>query len=115
MTHKPTLGYATRTDAVVALRGLGLDTQQIADKCGISPSTVTALEYSAARSKARAKLPSEQQGRAVVFPVDVLSSLRRPALLRGVTPNELARRIVEAVVDDGLIDAVLDDREEIVR
>lgn len=35
--------------------------------------------------------------------------LRAAASPRGITAGELARRIVEAVVRDGLIDAVLDD------
>lgn len=47
-----------------------------------------------------------------IDPVDA-ERLRAAASPRGVTAGELARRIVEAVVRDGLIDAVLDDRAEI--
>lgn len=39
--------------------------------------------------------------------------LRAAAGRRGITAGELARRIVQAVARDGLIDAVLDDRAEI--
>ena len=53
MTLKPALGYRTRTDAVVALRGQGKTTQEIAHLVDIEPKTVTALENSAARSKRR--------------------------------------------------------------
>lgn len=111
MPIKPTLGYANRTEAVLALRGQGLDTTAIAARVGIEPKTVGALEASAARSKARARRPAEEQGRTVLFPVDVLNGLRRPAERRGIHPNHLARLIIEAVIDGKLVDAVLDDEE----
>lgn len=113
MTYKPTLGYASRSDAVVALRGQGLETKQIADRIGIEPKTVTALESSAARSHRRALRPAEEHGRTILFPIDVLNRLRRPAERRGIHPNRLARLIVEAVVDGALVDAVLDDEDSI--
>lgn len=111
MPIKRTLGYATRTDAVIALRSQGLGTAAIADRIGIEPKTVSALEASAARSKRRALRPAEEQGRTVLFPVDVLNALRRPAEKRGLHANQLARMIVQAVVDGLLVDAVLDDAE----
>jgi len=111
MPIKRTLGYATRTDAVIALREQGLGTRAIADRIGIEPKTVSALEASAARSRARTFRPAEEQGRTVLFPVHVLNSLRRPAEKRGLHANQLARLIVEAVVDGHLVDAVLDDAE----
>lgn len=106
---KHTLGFATRTDAVLALRGQGCDTAEIARRIGIETKTVTALECSAQRSQARARRPPEEHGRAVLLPADVLAHLRRPAEQRGLHPNHLARLIVEAVVDGELVDAVLDD------
>jgi DNA-binding CsgD family transcriptional regulator len=111
MPIKPTLGFSNRTDAVIALRGQGLRTTEIATRIGIEPKTVTALEASAARSKSRAKRPAEEQGRTVVFPIDVLNGLRRPAERRGIHPNHLARLLIEAVVDGDLVDAVLDDAD----
>jgi len=112
MAPKATLGFGTRTEAVLSLRAQNLNTQEIGDRIGISPSTVTALEVSALRSAARKALPPVEQGRAILIPQDVLSSMRRAAFKRGMSPNELARIIVETVVDDGLIDAVLDDAED---
>jgi len=109
MPIKRTLGYATRTAAVMALRGQGLSTAAIAEWIGIEPKTVAALEASAARSKARARLPAEEQGRLVPFPIDVLNQLRRPAEKRRIHPNQLAQLIIEAVIDGNLVDAVLDD------
>lgn len=113
MKAKPTLGYKTRSAAVVALRQQGLSSAAIADKIGITTATVTALEHSAGRRKkspsGRAPRPSEELGRTVLFAVDVLNSLGPHAAKRGMHPNTLARAIVETVVDEGLVDAILDD------
>ena len=108
MTAKPSLGYATRTDAVLALRKQRVSTAEIARRLGIEPKTVTALEYSAGRRQ-RAPRPCEEMGRTVVFPVDILAALSPHAAKRGVHVNTLARRIVETVVDEKMVDAVLDD------
>ncbi len=107
----PTLGYPSRTEAVMGLRDQGLNTRQIADRIGINVTTVSALECSATRSAERQRRPSEAYGRTVVFPVDVLHVLRPHAARRGITVNQLARDIVSAVVDDDLVTAVLDDGE----
>ncbi len=105
--RKPTLGYASRTEAVIALRGQNLPTGAIADAIGIDNKTVAALEASAARSRVTAEMH-----RTVVFPLDVLRPLYPHAVRRGCTVNELARRIVDTVIEDGIIDAVLDDRAD---
>lgn len=106
---KATLGYPSRTDAVLALRRERLSTNQIAARIGIEPKTVTALEHSAGRAKRRPR-PAEQLGRTVLFSADILDALGPAAAKRGVHPNALARRIVEEVVDGDLVDAVLDDK-----
>ena len=111
MTAKPTLGYASRTDAVMALRAQRVSTAEIARRIDIEPKTVTALEHSAGR-RIRAPRPSEQMGRTIVFTVDILDALRPHAAKRGVHVNSLARRIVETVVDENMVDAVLDDGEQ---
>ncbi len=109
---KPCLGYASRTDAVLALRTSGLTTRQIAARIGVEEKTVTALEHSAGRPR-RTPRPAEQLGRTILFPIDILDSLGPHAARRGIHPNSLARQIVETVVDEGLIDSVLDDLEEL--
>lgn len=110
MGAKPTLGYPSRTEAVIALRQQGLSTTDIAGRIGISPGTVTALECSAQRSaKPRGVRPAEQHGRTIVFPIDVLEALRPYALRRQLTVNALARRLIETIADDGMVDAILDD------
>ena len=103
---KPVLGWPSHTDAVVGLRAMGLSTRAIADRLGLKRASVTAFEHSAGRRRPR---PAEAVGRTVLFPLEILAALGPHAARRGMHPNSLARAIVAAVVDDGLIDAVLDD------
>lgn len=112
MSAIPTLGYPSRTEAVLALRAQRLSTRQIAHAIGIEQKTVLALEHSAGR-KTRAPRPAEQLGRTIVFPVDVLDALAPHAAKRGVHVNSLARLIVTTVVDEDLVDSVLDDSDEL--
>lgn len=109
MAGKPTLGFATRTEAVLALRATGKTTRQIADEIGIEPQTVSALEVSAIRSAKRMREGGTPDGRAVLLPLEILGGMRRAASSRGMEPHELAIRIIRAVVIDNLIGAVLDD------
>lgn len=111
VSAKPTLGYATRTDAVLGLRAQRMTTRQIGEAIGIPDKTVLALEHSAGR-RTRSPRPHEQLCRTVLFPIDVLDSLQRHAAVRGIHVNSLARRIVETVVDEGLVDSVLDDADD---
>ncbi len=105
MRPKPTLGYPSRTAAVQALRRQNVDTAGIARRIGIHPKAVVALEASARRTRAIVA----EGNRTVLFPKDTLDRLAFAAADRAISANELARRIVETVIDDGLIDAVLDD------
>lgn len=106
---KPTLGYPSRTAAVVALRGEGLTPAAIAAKIGIKRETVAALEHSARRG--RPTRPTEEQGRTIVFPIDLLDELRPHAERRSVHVNALVRRLIECIVDDDLVTAVLGDAD----
>ena len=105
---KPCLGFPSRTAAVLGLRQQGLKTAQIAQAIGISSKTVTALECGSSRLK-RERSEYQYLGRVVLVPTDVLDALSPHAAKRGVSPNSLARLIVSTVVDEGMIDAVLDD------
>ncbi|MFA6219622.1 MAG: hypothetical protein WC692_07555 [Erythrobacter sp.] len=108
---KPCLGYPSRTAAVLGLRQQGLTTNQIAQAIGISLKTVAALECGSGRPR-RERSDYQYLGRAMLVPTDVLNALGPHAAKRGVTVNSLARLIVCTVVDEGMIDAVLDDGAE---
>ena len=105
MRSKPTLGYASRTAAVLALRGEGLSTTSIAARIGIEEKTVIALEASGKRSR---QIVAEGGG-TILFPPNIMLRLRRVAALRTMSAGQLARRIIEIVLDDGIVDAVLDE------
>lgn len=116
MTAKPTLGYASRTEAVLALRRAGNSSQEIADAIGISTATVTALEHSAGRKKSRRPdRPAEVHGRTVLFPIDLLDELAPEATRRNMHVNMLVRRLIECIVDDSLVTSVLDDADTLDR
>jgi hypothetical protein len=103
--RKQTLGYASRTDAVVDLRRNGKTLNEIARVTGIEPKTVSALLISTKRRRQ----PSESGTRPVAFDIATLERLVPHAHRRGHSAHELARRIVQGALDDGLIDAILDE------
>lgn len=111
---KPTLGYPSRTAAIIAMRAERIPTDEIARRIGIEAKTVAALELSAGRARSRRDpRPHEAICRTVLFPVDVLDALGPHAARRGIHPNRLARLIVETVVDENMIDAVMDDADDL--
>jgi len=109
---KPCLGYPSRTAAIHALRKAGHSTRKIAHAIGISEKNVIALECSSGRAR-REPAHSTELGRTVVISVDVLNALGPHAARRNITVNHLARLILCTVVDEGMIDAVMDDAAEI--
>ena len=102
---KPTLGYPSRTAAVLAMRSKNLPTAAIAARIGVAAKTVIALERSAERTRALVA----EGCRTVLFPAELLDELAPHAAVRDTSAGRLARRIVEVVVQNRLIDAVLDD------
>ena len=102
MYRRPTLGHPTRTDAVMAMRGEGVAPGAIAATMGISTEAVSAFETYGRR---RAGFGN----RTCLLPGELLDALRIDAEARGVTANALVRRLIETIVDEGLVDAVLDD------
>ena len=109
---KPCLGYPSRTAAVIGLRTAGHTTRDIARAIGIEEKTVIALEIGSSRPR-REPRPSQQMGRTVVIPVDVLDALGPHAARRCISVNYLVREIISTVVDEGMVDAVMDDVAEI--
>lgn len=108
---KPCLGYPSRTAAIRALRAKGQSTAAIAKAIGIEPKTVIALECS--YKPRRAPRSSEQLGRTVVIPIDVLAALGPHAAKRCISVNHLVRLIISTVTDEGMVDAVMDDADDL--
>lgn len=108
----PCLGYPSRTAAVIALRAQGIGTREIARQIGIPEKNVIALEIGSSRPR-REPRESERLGRTVVVPVDVLNALGPQAAKRNISVNHLVRLIVCTVVDEGIVDAVLDDADDL--
>lgn len=107
---KATLGHSSRTAAVAALRAEGLPTAAIAARIGIESKTVTALEASAMREHRPAPARvADQRGRMVLVTFEDYAALRPSAARRSTTVDQLIRDIIEVVVRDDMIDAVLDD------
>lgn len=99
---KQTLGYPSRTAAVVAFRGEGHTFRDIAGWLGIAETTARTLDYEA-RSK--------RVLRAVRLPQDVITQLDKEAKSRKTTAARLAARLLTAICDNDLFNAVLDDEE----
>lgn len=131
MPAKPTLGYATKTLAILALAAKGMDPHDIAEKVDAEVQAVRARLIEAKRKKPAAtapKKPIEVAKRArqrrlrdhddrpcrpvedVPLNEDVKKALRSHARRRDMTVVSLAQLILETVVDGKLVDAVLDDR-----
>ena len=104
---KPCLGYPSRTAAVHALRAQGMSTRDIGRAIGIEDKTVIALELGSGHK--RPVRVSEELGRTVIISTKVLDALGPHAARRCISVNNLARLIISTVVDEGMIDAVLDD------
>lgn len=106
---KETLGYPSRTDAVLALRAQGLKPAIVAQRIGIPVKTVAALEASANRRGTGSKRPLA----TIEITVDIREQLRPHARRRDTTVELLATRILQTVAFAELVDAVLDDAEEL--
>ncbi|WP_156419255.1 hypothetical protein [Aureimonas sp. AU12] len=122
---KPTLGYASRSDACRALRAKGLSNAQIAARIGVRQTIVASLLWKGYSDKKREAPPRQaaptvtaaRSGMSVqlmneineLFPYHQRVLVRRHATARGMSTQQLIQAIVEKVVADDLVDAVLDD------
>ena len=106
MRGKPTCGYPSRIDAILAFRSLGLDTPSIAARCGVSRQTVASLERQHRIGNVRGE---DTLRRTLTLPRHVVDALAPHAAARNTGARELAVRILDAIAGDGLVDAILDD------
>ena len=90
--------WRNRTAQIRAMVAEGLCEREIAGHFGIFPSDV------------RVYLQRKPHGRFILTDATV-ETLQAAAIARGLKVNELAAQLVERIVCDGLIEAVLDDGE----
>lgn len=105
---KPSLGFPTRTAAVLALHDDGLNVHQIAAQL-----ETTACRVRSTLSVAQSRAEYTERSGKLVIPFAVAANLQIDAEIRGISVSRLAARLLETIVTDGLIDAVLDDAREV--
>jgi hypothetical protein len=103
----PTCGYPSRQSAIEGLHAAGMSVEEIAQKTGVSRGTVRVVLCHANRGRTRPGVTE----RTVRVPVDILDRLRIRANARGISVNELVRRLLDSIADDDLADCILDDGE----
>jgi len=111
----PTLGYRSRTEAVLALQAQGLSVHQIASQIGISPNNVRCLLPQRQGDVVHNQLRQRDywdRVRQVAIPLNDLAILAPQASKRKIRVNELWRRLIGAIAEDGLVDSVLDDADD---
>jgi len=111
------LGYPSRSEAVLALTEQGLKDSEIATRTGIPRKNISKFRYYALRHSACRRRDAslcrkaDADFRTVRCPIETLDGLRPFAAAQGVTVNELVCRLLDAIVADHLVAAVLDDEE----
>lgn len=95
----PTLGYPSRTEAVVALHSQGIAVKDIAAQIGINEERAQRI--------IRVYGPDKRTNMSIER--SLLLDLEPAANRRRTSSRMLAIRIIRTVVNSGLIDAVLDD------
>lgn len=103
---KPALGFVSRTEAIMAMRGEGLSPHQMADRLGIPVKNVAALEFSAKRTDRHPELRVHQEH---LVPLHIRQQLRPHAAKRGLSVDRLIGDLVAVIAENSLVDAVLDD------
>ena len=98
----PALGYPTKTAAIEALLGQGLDAKAIAEQLGCRKINVQRLIWQANRRVTDRKL---------VLPRRTLAGLTRAAEARGLTVEELVIGLLDFVIEEDAFDALLGEPE----
>jgi hypothetical protein len=99
---KPTIGFHSKTSAIVALRESGMSWSQIDKSLGLSPGAAASLVT-------KAKKRQEKAVRLFEMPANLWLDLERAAVRRNMQVNDFARKILIRVVVDKLYAAILDD------
>jgi hypothetical protein len=104
----PTLGYPSRSEACRALSLKGKSVPEIVAAFAEGGHQITAFQVSGLLSYTKKR----GEFRRLTVTNDTLLTLHRHAERRGMTPCELVERLLEAIAEDDMVDAVLDDAPE---
>ncbi|SUZ33321.1 hypothetical protein ROE7235_03090 [Roseibaca ekhonensis] len=105
---RPVLGYPSRSAACRALHDLGLSHAAIVLRFADAGEPITKAQVSGLLNYTQVSASAQLKvGRAVV------ERLGPAARARGITPAQLAERLLATVTQADLIDAVMDDQDEI--
>jgi hypothetical protein len=108
---KPVMGYPSQTAAIRALNAKGMRRSEIAQLLGMKTKDVTSAALTA--TKHRAKSFAYDKPQQVYLGLETIAALKPYADARGIMPTKLVQMLIDTVVRDGMVDAVLDDREQV--
>jgi len=108
---KPVMGYPSQTAAIRALKAKGMQCGEIAQLLGMKPKDVTSAAIIA--TKHRTKSFSYDKPQQVYLGIQTIAALKPHADARGIMPTKLVQMLIDIVVRDGMVDAVLDDQEPV--
>lgn len=102
--REPVLGYKNKTEAVHALRSRGMMPRHIAAELNTTKEAVKALIWHAKKNR-----PEYYAMAQIEISEQVLAKLRPFAAKRNMDGETLAVRLLSRCIEDGLVEAVLDD------
>jgi hypothetical protein len=105
----PTLGYRSKSEAAAALRAQGLSHAEIGCRLGVAKGTVGSMISTAKRGRNPLKGPNRPL--TLTLSAATWHALEPAAVLRGVSIERLAGRLLAHVAADQLVNAILDDGE----
>lgn len=108
---KPVMGYPSQTAAIRALKAEGKPSDEIAALLGMKPKNVTSAANTATKHRAMSFAYDKPQ--QVYLGVQTIAALKPHADARGIKPTKLVQMLIDAVVRDDMVDAVLDDQEPV--
>lgn len=106
---KPTLGYPSQTDAIFALWENGMSRKEIGEKLNLSQDRVGHAICMGRSAWKRRILERDDEFAIRILNGDITRYFETEAKKRNVMPAELARRLLETVARDKLVNAILDD------
>jgi len=108
---KPVMGYPSRTAAIRALEAEGMKRGEIARLLGMKSKDVSSSACTA--KKHRPKSFAFNKPQQVYLGIHTVAALKPHADARGILPTKLVQMLIDTVVRDDMVDAVLDDREPV--